>query len=138
MTIIQRRALLVLVLFTFPSFAEHNVPATPHTLTVESGTGSGPHQPKDKITITAPPPPPGKPKNKTPTPPPPPPAGKYFDHWTATPATLKLKNPDHSSFIFQMPDADVALAATYTDIAPHQPLRVACVGDSITEITGYP
>jgi len=91
-------------------------------LTVTGGTGTGAYKSKGKVTVTA----------DTP------PAGKYFDKWSVAPETVKLRKADHSSFVLEVPDADVALAATYADLAASQLTRVACVGDSITEITGYP
>lgn len=118
-------ALVVAVLSIAVARAKDASPAaakgTPHTLTVEGGSGSGTHAAKEKVTVTANPPPPGK----------------YFDHWTA-PEALKLKKLDLSSFVLQMPDADLTLKANDADIAGSKLIRVACVGDSITEITGYP
>jgi acyl-CoA thioesterase-1 len=93
----------------------------PHVLTVEGGSGGGTHATKEKVTVTA----------DAPA------AGKFFDRWTG-PQGLKLGKGDLSSFVLEMPDSDVTLVAHYGSIGSSQVIRVACVGDSITEITGYP
>jgi lysophospholipase L1-like esterase len=92
-----------------------------HALTVEGGTGGGTHAAKEKVTVTA----------DAPA------AGKFFDRWTG-PQGLKLPKDELSGFVLEMPDADVMLVAHYGEIASSKLIRVACVGDSITEIVGYP
>jgi acyl-CoA thioesterase I len=114
------RILACLVVFGvlwLPSYAA----GAQHVLTVEGGSGGGTHAAKEKVTVTA----------DAPA------AGKFFDHWTG-PQRLKLPKADLSSFVLEMPDADVTLVAHYGDVASSKVIRVACVGDSITEITGYP
>src|SRR4051812_33564321 len=106
---------LIVALLAFPLVA-HSLAAkeaapvndvASHTLTVEGGKGSGTHATKQKVTVFADSPP----------------AGKFFDHWTA-PETLKLKKVDHSTFVLEMPDADVTLKANYADIASSTLIRV--------------
>jgi lysophospholipase L1-like esterase len=92
-----------------------------HALTVGGGSGGGTYATREKVTVTA----------DAPA------AGKFFDRWEA-PAGLKLRKGDWSSFVLEMPSADVRLVANYGEIASSKVIRVACVGDSITEITGYP
>jgi acyl-CoA thioesterase I len=94
---------------------------TQHVLSVEGGSGGGTYATKAKVTVAA----------DAPV------AGKFFDRWTG-PQGLKLPKADLSSFVLEMPDADVTLVAHYEEIASSKVIRVACVGDSITEITGYP
>ena len=74
-----------------------NRTATPHTLTVRNGSGSGSYVPGSQIIIVA---------ND-------PPADQEFGGWTVSPANTAITDTTMSAAIITMPDHDVAVIANY-------------------------
>ena len=73
--------------------------ATAPTLTVNDGTGSGPHDVGTTVTVTANPPP----------------SGQEFSGWSGD--IQILANPSLSTTTATMPSIDVTISATYADVS---------------------
>jgi acyl-CoA thioesterase I len=115
-----------------PTSPPGNHAAGVHVLTIDGGTGSASSGAQATATIST------AAKSKVKISADAIPAGKFFDHWQVAPRSLKIGKTDLSDFVLSMPDSDTSLTAVLGDVGSSKITRVACVGDSITEITGYP
>jgi hypothetical protein len=86
-------------------WARHNsdTAAGSPTLTVNDGSGSGPHEVGATVTVTADPPAPGK----------------EFAGWSGD--TQILANPSEETTTATMPSIDVTITATYADAPSSEP-----------------
>jgi hypothetical protein len=122
-------SLLALVFPTLAFAQTASAPANAPTLTIKQGTfrdtknkevvGSAPIAAGARIWITAADAPPDK----------------AFDKWTGDTQGLSKQGINEAHTLLTMPAGDATLTATYKD---YKSIRIACIGETSTDMTNYP